>query len=161
MRDILYALTFVFIVIVIGNIVIVAQTDMKPPVAKKETKVTKIHGYELKDDYFWLRSAKTKRQSAPEVIKYLEAENAYTESFMKPHQAFVDNLYKEMLGRIKQTDLSVPYKSAITGITRKPKKASNIRCISARKSRTATTNNLLLDQNEMAKGLQIFCHRLV
>ena len=105
MREMFYVLTFVFIVIVIGNVVIVAQTGMKPPVAKKETKVTKIHGYELKDDYSWLRDKKN-----PEVIKYLEAENAYNESVMKPHLAFADNLYKEMLGRIKQTDLSVHYK---------------------------------------------------
>ena len=104
MKALFYVLGL-FIVIVIGNVVIVAQTDMKPPVAKKETKITKIHGYELKDDYFWLRDKKN-----PEVIKYLEAENEYTTAAMKPHEKFVDNLYKEMLGRIKQNDLSVPYK---------------------------------------------------
>ncbi len=47
------------IIIYIGNIVIIAQTDMKPPVAKKQTRVTKINGYELKDDYFWLRDKNT------------------------------------------------------------------------------------------------------
>ncbi|MBA2494831.1 MAG: oligopeptidase B, partial [Acidobacteria bacterium] len=82
----LHILTFVFLIIVIGNTVIVAQTDMKPPVAKKENKVTKINGYELKDDYFWLRNKKN-----PEVIKYLEAENAYTNAAMKPHEKFVKN----------------------------------------------------------------------
>ena len=46
---------FAFIVIVIGNTVIVAQTDMKPPVAKKVPKVLKIHGYEITDNYAWLR----------------------------------------------------------------------------------------------------------
>ena len=66
------------IIISIGNIVIVAQTDMKPPVAKKEPKVTKIHGYEIEDDYAWLRDRNDKKD--PEIIKYLEAENAYTES---------------------------------------------------------------------------------
>ena len=57
----------------------------------------------LKDDYFWLRE-----KSNPEVIKYLETENAYTEEVMKPTKALQETLYKEMLGRIKQTDLSVP-----------------------------------------------------
>jgi oligopeptidase B len=62
-----------------------------------------------------------------------------------------------MLGRIKQTDLSVPYKSAITGITRAPKKAKQYPIISAAaKSATAKTNKLLLDQNEMAKGFKYF-----
>ena len=55
-------------------------------------------------------AAGPKRKKNPEIIKYLEAENAYTEAVMKPQQAFVENLYKEMLGRIKQTDMSVPYK---------------------------------------------------
>ena len=42
------------------------------------------------------------------MLKYLEAENAYTEEVMKPTKDFQDALYKEMLGHIKQTDLSVP-----------------------------------------------------
>src|SRR5215212_3916303 len=96
------------IIISNGSISIAAQTDMKPPVAKKEPKVTKIHGYEIVDDYAWLRDRNDKKN--PEIMKYLEAENAYTESFMKPHQPFIENLYKEMLARIKQDDTSVPYK---------------------------------------------------
>src|SRR4028118_512974 len=99
---------FAGIIISIGNITIVAQNDMKPPVAKKEPKILKIHGYEITDNYAWLRDRNEKKN--PEIIKYLEAENAYTESFMGQHKGFVDNLYKEMLGRIKQTDLTVPYR---------------------------------------------------
>ena len=75
----------------------------QPPVAAKRPHTTEIHGYTLKDDYFWLRE-----KSNPEVIKYLESENAYTEEVMKPTKALQETLYTEMLGRIKQTDLSVP-----------------------------------------------------
>src|SRR3972149_11844901 len=78
-------------------------TAAQPPVAKKVPHETKIHGFTLKDDYFWLRE-----KSNPEVIKYLEAENAYTEEVMAPTKTLQDALYKEMLGRIKQTDLSGP-----------------------------------------------------
>src|SRR5687768_2537543 len=85
-----------------------AQDSMKPPVAKKEPKVLKIHGYEVTDNYAWLRDREEKKN--PEIIKYLEEENAYTEAHMGKYKSFVDALYKEMLGRIKQTDLSVPYK---------------------------------------------------
>jgi len=77
--------------------------NRQPPVAKKVPHETKIHGYTLKDDYFWLREKKN-----PEVIKYMEDENAYTEEVMRPTKEFQDALYKEMLGHIKQTDLSVP-----------------------------------------------------
>ena len=55
------------------------------------------------DNYYWLRE-----KSNPAIIKYLEAENAYTEAMTKDLKPFEDALYKEMLGRIKQTDLSVP-----------------------------------------------------
>src|SRR6188474_3384034 len=85
-----------------------SSTEMKPPIAKKVPKVLKIHGYEITDNYAWLRDRND--QKNPEIIKYLEENNAYTDSFMKPHQPFVDTLYKEMMGRIKQTDLSVPYR---------------------------------------------------
>ena len=58
-----------------------SQTEqIKPPVAKKEPKVLKIHGYEIVDNYAWLRDRNDDKN--PEIVKYLEAENAYTESFM-------------------------------------------------------------------------------
>lgn len=150
MRELFYVLRL-FIIIVLGNIVIVAQTDMKPPVAKKETKLTKIHGLELKDDYFWLRNKKN-----PEVIKYLEAENAYTEAAMKAHQPFVDNLYKEMLGRIKQTDLSVPYKLGEYWYYTKTEEGKQYPMYFRSRKQNGDDEKLVLDQNEMAKGFKYF-----
>ena len=79
------------------------QVPSVPPVARKVPHTTSIHGYTLSDDYFWLRE-----KANPEVTAYLEAENAYTEAVMRPTKALQETLYKEMLGRIKQTDLSVP-----------------------------------------------------
>ena len=87
----------VFTIIVIGRFVIVAQ-DMKPPIAKKVPKVLKIHGYKITDNYAWLRDRSDKKD--PAIIKYLEDNNKYTESFMGKHAGFVDSLYKEMLGRL-------------------------------------------------------------
>src|SRR6266851_12676 len=77
----------------------------KPPVAKKVPRATTLNGDMFVDDYFWLREKTNK-----EVIEYLEAENAYTDAVMKPTVEFQAKLYKEILGRIKQTDLDVPYK---------------------------------------------------
>ncbi len=150
MRELFYVLRLITI-IVLGNIVIVAQTDMKPPVAKKETKLTKIHGLELKDDYFWLRNKKN-----PEVIKYLEAENTYTEAAMKPHQPFVDNLYKEMLGRIKQTDLSVPYKLGEFWYYTKTEEGKQYPMYFRSHKQNGDDEKLVLDLNEMAKGYKYF-----
>jgi oligopeptidase B len=82
-----------------------ALEALPPPPAKMVPHTTPIHGDLLVDNYFWLRE-----KTNPDVIAYLEAENAYTEAVMKPTLPFQAALYKEMLGRIKQTDLSVPYR---------------------------------------------------
>ena len=62
-----------------------------------------VHGTKLSDDYFWMRDKKN-----PEVISYLEAENAYTDAMTKQTAALQERLYKEMLSRIKETDTNVP-----------------------------------------------------
>ncbi len=154
MKETLIVLAFIFIVIVIGNTVIVAQTDMKPPIARKETKVTNINGYELRDDYFWLRDRNEKKN--PEIIKYLEDENAYTQAFMKPHAAFIDNLYKEMLGRIKQDDTSVPYKYGDYWYFNKTAEGKQYPIYFRSKTKEMKDAEVLLDQNEMAKGFEYF-----
>jgi oligopeptidase B len=153
-RESIFILAFAFIIIVIGNTVIVAQTDMKPPAARKETRVTKINGFELKDDYFWLRDRNEKKN--PEIIKYLEDENAYTEAFMKPHAAFIDNLYKEMLGRIKQDDTSVPYHLGEYWYFNKTLEGKQYPVYLRSKSKDGKESEILLDQNEMAKDFKYF-----
>ncbi len=80
------------------------KTDMTTPYAKKIDKKLTIHGHTRIDPYYWLRE-----REDPEVIAYLEAENAYTEAIMKDTKDFENQLYKEIVGRIKQDDQSVPY----------------------------------------------------
>ena len=57
----------------------------------------------MTDPYSWLRE-----RTNPAVLKHLEQENAHTARVMQPTEALQDTLYREMLARIKQTDLSVP-----------------------------------------------------
>ena len=154
MKEIFYIFCFAFIIIVIGNTVIVAQTDMKPPVAKKEPKINKIHGYEVTDNYSWLRDRNEKKN--PEIIKYLKDENAYTESFMNPHKEFVDNLYKEMLGRIKQDDTSVPYKKGDYWYYNQTEEGKQYPVYLRSKTKDGKNPEVLFDQNEMAKGFKYF-----
>jgi oligopeptidase B len=154
MKQMFYVLSLAFIVIFIGSAAIVAQTDMKPPVAKKEPKVLKIHGYEITDNYAWLRDRND--QKNPEIIKYLESENAYTESFMKQHQPFVDTLYKEMLGRVKQNDLSVPYRIGEYWYFNRTEEGKQYPVYLRSKTRDGKDAEVLLDQNEMAKGFKYF-----
>src|SRR5262245_59321660 len=68
----------------------------KPPVAKKDRKTFTTHGDTRVDDYFWLRD-----KNSPEVLAYLEAENAYTAAAMKPTEPLQKTLYNEMIVRLK------------------------------------------------------------
>ena len=81
------------------------MSDLKPPVAERRTHTVDRFGEYLEDPWFWLRD-----KEDPAVRAYLEAENAWAESRLEPAAALRDSLYQEMLARIKQTDLSVPYR---------------------------------------------------
>ncbi len=120
-----------------------------PPVAAKKPKETKIHGYTMKDDYFWLRE-----KSNPEVIKYLEDENAYTDYQMRDTKDFQDVLYKEMLGRIKQTDLSVPYRYGDYYYYTRTEEGKQYQIYCRKKGSLDAKEEVTLDLNELAKGLK-------
>lgn len=154
MKSVIVSVAFLFIVIVVGNTVIIAQTDMKAPVAKKVPKVLKIHGYEVTDNYFWLRDRNDKKDA--DVISYLEENNKYTESFMGQHTGFADALYKEMIGRIKEDDTSVPYKKGDYWYFTRTEKGKQYQVFLRSKTRDGKDAETLLDQNEMAKGFKYF-----
>ncbi len=130
------------------------QEAMKAPVAKKVPKVLKIHGYEIVDNYAWLRDRND--QKDPEVISYLEQNNAHTDSFMSPHKTFIDNLYKEMLGRVKQTDMSVPYRIGAYWYFSKTEEGKQYPTYLRSKFRNLKDPQVLLDQNAMAVGFKYF-----
>ena len=80
-----------------------ASLSPTPPVAPRKDHAQVWHGRTFVDPYYWLRE-----KGSPDVVKYLEAENAYTEATTADLKPFREALYTEMLGRIKQTDLGVP-----------------------------------------------------
>ncbi|XP_068639759.1 uncharacterized protein [Aristolochia californica] len=76
-----------------------------PPVAKKVKHEMVMFGDVRNDDHYWLRDDS---RSNPEVIAYLNEENAYTDLLMKDSKSFEKELYKEIRGRIKEDDISAP-----------------------------------------------------
>ena len=121
-----------------------------PPAAKTVPHVTEVNGRKMTDNYAWLRE-----KSNPEVRTYLEKENAYTDSVMKPTEPFQKKLYDEMLSRIKETDVEVPYREGdyFYYIRTEAGKQYPIRC--RKKSTADAAEEILLDINELAKG-QVF-----
>ena len=64
-----------------------------------------MHGHTRVDNYYWL-----KERENPEVVDYLKAENAYQEEMMKHTEPLQNQLFDEIIGRIRQDDMSVPVK---------------------------------------------------
>lgn len=130
---------------------IAAQSRPAPPVAVKVPKVDTLHGNVLVDDYAWFRDRKN-----PAVIAHLEAENAYTEQMTAGTQALRDALYAEMVGRIRETDLTVPsYDAPYWYYTRTEQgKAYPIYCRKLRSLDAA--EEVIFDQNLEARGRKFF-----
>lgn len=124
---------------------------MQPPIAKKIPTSRKFFGIELQDDYAWMREKEN-----PEVIAYLEAENAYTQAQMAHTKDFQKHLYDEMLGRIKEDDASYPYKKdSYLYYTRTVEgKPYAIHC--RRKGSMEAPEEILIDENVLAEGKEFF-----
>jgi len=119
----------------------------RPPIARREPVEMVLHDDRRVDHYAWLRN----KESA-EVIDYLKAENVYTDAVLLPTEALQEKLYQEMLGRILQTDLSVPYRlRGYSYFTRTEEgKQYPVRC--RRREVTDAPEELLLDLNALAEG---------
>ena len=87
-----------------------ASTTPHPPVAPRKPHSFTHHGITVTDDYAWLRDPGYPNVTDPDILAHLEAENGWFETRMKPHQPLMDRLFKEMRGRIKEADKSVPQK---------------------------------------------------
>ena len=118
-----------------------------PPVAAKHPHVSQVHGRTLSDDYHWLRE-----KASPEVRTYLNAENAYTRAMMKPSEALQKKLYREMLGRIKETDTEVPYKDGDFYYYSRTRQGRQYRIYCRKRDSLSAKEEILLDLNTLAKG---------
>jgi oligopeptidase B len=88
-----------------NTVAVGADLTPHPPVAARKPLEQLLHGDVRVDDYAWLREKEN-----PAVLQHLEAENAYTDAILKPTEALQETLYQDMLSRIQQTDLTVPYR---------------------------------------------------
>ncbi len=156
MKRLLAPLAFLFVLSSIFVFNVAGQSNgnspkPQPPMTAKKTKTTKIHDYTLNDDYFWLRE-----KSNPEVIAHLEAENAYTDAVLKPTVPLQEKLYKEMLGHIKETDDTVPYRWGDFFYYTRTEQGKQYPIYARKKGSVGAKEEIVLDQNELAKGFKYF-----
>ncbi len=119
----------------------------KPPAAEKIKKELTIHGDTRIDNYYWLNEREN-----PKVIEYLKAENEYKETVMKHTEALQENLYNEIVARIKQTDMSVPFKTEGYYYYSRFEEGKEYPVYCRKKESLKAEEEILLNVNEMAEG---------
>ncbi|HEX4228820.1 MAG TPA: S9 family peptidase [Bryobacteraceae bacterium] len=128
------------------------DTEAPPatPVAKIIPKALTALGDTRIDDYYWLRD-----KDDPEVLRYLEQENEYTAAVMKDTEQLQNQLYDEMLARIQEDDADVPHPKGSYEYYNRTKTGQPYPIYCRKKSRDGI-EEILLDQNEMARGFSFF-----
>src|SRR5690349_6260126 len=120
---------------------------LNPPVAVKRSHTHDLHGDHRDDPYFWLRD-----KADPAVRAYLEAENAYADEVLAPIASFRESLYQEMLGRIKQTDLSVPHQDGAYWYYSRTEEGKQYSIHCRKRGSVEGPEEVLLDVNRLAQG---------
>ncbi len=143
----LLATSFAILSIVVADVPRLAAQDVAPPVAVVKAKIDTLHGDVVTDNYFWIRD-----KTNPEVISYLNAENAYTTARMKHTEALQQKLYDEMLSRIKETDLSVPYRDNGYLYWTATEKGKSYPVFMRRRVQPGSSDEIIIDANKLAEG---------
>ncbi|TNJ46505.1 S9 family peptidase [Tamlana fucoidanivorans] len=118
----------------------------KAPIATKKPKELKIHNDVRIDDYYWLND-----RESPEVIDYLNAENAYTKAVMQHTEPFQKVLFEEMKARIKEDDTTVPYKLNGYWYITKYESGKDYPIYVRKKETLDAEEEVMFDCNELAK----------
>lgn len=136
--------------------------DLEAPIAKKIDHEITIHGDTRVDPYFWMRlsddqkNAETPDEETQAVLDFLEAENDYTNKATAHLTGFKDQLFEEIKGRIKQTDMSVPYKENGYFYITRYEEGKEYPIHSRKKNSLSADEEIMLDVNKMAEGFDFF-----
>jgi oligopeptidase B len=124
---------------------------IKPPVAKKLAKEFIAHGDKRIDEYYWLN-----QRDDQEVIEYLKAENAYTDSMLADTRQLQEKLFNEMKSRIREKDASVPYKDNGYWYYSRFEEGKQYPLYCRKKESLDAAEEIMLDQNKLAEGFPYY-----
>ncbi len=140
-------LAFAFVLIVFVLSVFADDKGLAPPVAPKKPKIIQMHGDEITDNYFWMRD-----KSNPEVLAYLNSENAYTDQMLAHTKDTQQKLYDEMLARIQESDVEVPYRDGDYFYYSRTEKGKQYTIFCRKKGSLDAPEEVMLDLNQLAVG---------
>jgi oligopeptidase B len=121
--------------------------ELPAPLAAAKPKALTVHGEERIDPYYWLRDKEN-----PEVLNYLKSENAYAYQVLAHTKPLQEKLYKELLSRIKETDLSVPYRYGDHYYYSRTEKGKQYPIHCRKKGSLEAAEEVVLDLNVLAEG---------
>ncbi len=136
--------------------------EMKPPIAEKVKKELTLHGDTRIDNYFWMRltdeqkNAEEPDRQTEKVLDYLKAENAYTNAVMKHTEDFQQELYDEIVRRIKQDDESVPYLDNGYYYYTRYQEGNEYPLYCRKKGSLEAEEEIMLNVNDLAEGYGYF-----
>lgn len=134
------------------------QDEIAPPTAEKIAKELTANGNTRIDNYYWMKltdeqkNAEQKDEQTQKVLNYLTAENDYLAAKMKHTEALQEKIYNEIIGRIKQTDESVPYKDNGYWYYTRYEEGKEYPIYCRKKGSLTATEEVLLNVNDLAKG---------
>ena len=128
--------------------------SLTPPMAAVRPHRFDEHGNVRIDQYYWL-----KERSNPEVIKYLEAENAYTKAVMAHTEALQERLYDELKGRVLQNDQSVPFREGNYFYYTRLVEGKNYPIYARKRGSVSAPEEIMIDANALAEGKATFLIR--
>ncbi|WP_394730435.1 S9 family peptidase [Altererythrobacter sp. GH1-8] len=126
-----------------------------PPIAEKREHSYTHHGITISDPYHWLKDQSYPTVDDEDVLDYLRAENAWFEAAMEPHKQMTEALFAEMRARIKEDDSSVPQKDGDYLYWSEFEEGAQYRK-HYRRPVAGGEPQLMLDENELADGLEYF-----
>jgi oligopeptidase B len=130
---------------------VMAGKQVHPPVAAIRPHSITQHGETRVDNYFWLREKEN-----PEVRAYLDAENAWTAEQMRDTEPLQEQLYREIVGRIQETDSSAPVRSGGWLYYSRTVAGQQYRIYCRKRDVENSTEEILLDANQAAAGFTYF-----
>ena len=127
---------------------------LTPPAAKIIPKADTVFNDIRTDNYFWIRDKEN-----PDVIEYLKSENTYYRCCNEITEALQESLYNEMLSRIKETDVNVPYREGDYFYYTRTEKGKQYPFYCRKKNNLNAPEEIYLDQNELGKQYSYFSLR--
>lgn len=132
-----------------------SAAEIKPPVAEKRAHTYTVHGITVEDPYDWLYDKSYPVVDDEDVLNHVKAENAYFEAKMEGQKALTEALFTEMRARIKEDDSTVPQKDGDYIYWSEFEEGAQYRK-HYRKPAAGGAAELLIDENQLAEGLEYF-----